>query len=54
MKSKYLKKLMEYERITNGLICMLYGYFMKMVIADRVSIMVDQVFETIQYLNYPK
>ncbi len=39
------RKSMEYERITNGLICMLYGYFMKMVIADRVSIMVDQVFD---------
>lgn len=39
------RKVLNYERITNGLICMLYGYFIRMVIADRVSIMVDQVFE---------
>lgn len=32
-----------YNRITNGLIYMLYGFFLKMVIADRVAIMVDTV-----------
>ncbi len=39
-------KLLNYGRITNGLICMLYGYFLKMVIADRISLMVDCVFDT--------
>ncbi len=40
------RKLLNYDRITDGLLCMLYGYFLKMVIADRVSIMVDCVFDT--------
>lgn len=40
------RKLMDYNRITNGLLYMLYGYFLKMVIADRISLMVDKVFET--------
>ena len=34
----------DYRRITNGLITALWGFFMKMVIADRVAIVVDQVF----------
>lgn len=38
-------KLFDYVRITNGLIYMLYGYFLKMVIADRVSLLVDTVFD---------
>lgn len=40
-----LKKLMNYERIAKGLMVMLYGYFLKMVIADRVAIVVDVVFD---------
>lgn len=36
-------------RIANGLIVMVYGYFLKMVIADRVSIVVDYVFR--EYYN---
>lgn len=39
-----LRKLLDYKRITNGLIVMVYGYFMKMVIADRVAIIADEVF----------
>lgn len=38
-------KVWNYERITQGATLMLWGYFMKMVIADRVSILVDQVFD---------
>ncbi|MBO6015964.1 MAG: MBOAT family protein [Lachnospiraceae bacterium] len=38
-------KLWNYERITSGLSMMLWGYFMKMVIADRLAILVDQVFD---------
>lgn len=35
-----------YQRVTNGLITALWGLFMKMVIADRIGIVVDQVFST--------
>lgn len=38
------KKITEWEQVINGLILMLYGLFMKMVIADRIAIMVDKVF----------
>ncbi|WP_020003994.1 MBOAT family O-acyltransferase [Brachyspira innocens] len=37
-------KRFDYERITEGLTLMLFGYFQKMVIADRVAILVDTVF----------
>ncbi|HKM03794.1 MAG TPA: MBOAT family O-acyltransferase [Lachnospiraceae bacterium] len=39
------KKLWNYERITGGFVLMLWGYFQKMVIADRVGILVDTVFD---------
>lgn len=38
------RKTFEYKRVANGLIVMLYGYFLKMVIADRISIIVEYVF----------
>lgn len=34
-----------YERITQGLVLMLWGFFMKMVIADRAAIFVDRVYD---------
>ncbi len=37
-------KLWSYKRVTDGLALMLWGYFMKMVIADRLAILVDYVF----------
>ena len=37
-------KLWDLERISSGLILMLWGFFQKMVIADRVSIFVDNVY----------
>ena len=37
-------KRFDYERITEGLTLMLFGYFQKMVIADRAAILVDTVF----------
>ena len=37
-------KLWNIKRITSGAILMLWGLFMKMVIADRISILVDTVF----------
>lgn len=43
-------KLWNAKRITSGAILMLWGLFMKMVIADRISILVDTVFN--DYLMY--
>lgn len=40
------QKLLNYKRIANGLAVMVYGYFMKMVIADRIAIIVDEVFDS--------
>lgn len=34
----------DYERVTQGLVLMLWGFFLKMVIADRAAIFVDQVY----------
>lgn len=39
------QKLLNYNRIANGLAVMVYGYFLKMVIADRVAIVVDEVYD---------
>ena len=35
-----------YEKITRGGVLMLWGFFQKMVVADRVSIIVDQVYDS--------
>ncbi len=40
-----LQKLLNYRRITSGLIVMLYGYFLKLVIADRAAIIADEGFQ---------
>ena len=37
-------KLWNYERITSGAMLMLFGYFQKMVVADRAAILVDTVY----------
>lgn len=38
-------RAIDYDRIANGLIMMLYGLFLKMVVADRISILVDYVYD---------
>ena len=38
------KKLYDYDRITGGLMLMLYGLFLKLVIADRICLPADYVF----------
>lgn len=43
------RKLLDYDRIVQGMISVLLGFFMKMVIADRLSILVDYVYG--MYLN---
>ncbi len=37
-------KLWDVQRVTSGAILMVWGLFMKMVVADRVSILVDTIF----------
>ena len=37
-------KLWNYERVTSGLMTMLWGFFLKVVIADRIAVLVDTVF----------
>lgn len=44
-------KRFDYNRITEGLTLMLFGYFQKMVIADRASILVDTVFNRYYIYN---
>lgn len=34
-----------FDKVTRGLLMMVWGFFMKLVIADRAAILVDQVFE---------
>lgn len=43
-------RLWNYKRIADGLTLMLWGYFLKMVIADRAAILVDTVYN--QYWMY--
>lgn len=38
-------KLWNYHRITSGLVMMLWGFFMKVVIADRIAVLVNNIFE---------
>lgn len=38
------KKMWDFDKVTRGLLMMLWGFFMKMVIADRAAVLVDQVF----------
>lgn len=44
------RKLWDYERIKKGLMYMAWGYFLKLVVADRLSIIVDEVFDNVH--NY--
>lgn len=45
-------KLWDAQRIQQGFLLMLYGFFMKIVIADRASMFVDKVFDPINYGAY--
>lgn len=42
-------KTFSYENLRKGLLLMLWGYFLKMVIADRAGITVDTVYENSQF-----
>lgn len=39
-------KVWNYKRVTEGAVLMLWGYFLKMVIADRVAVLVDTVYDS--------
>ncbi|SCZ78630.1 MBOAT family O-acyltransferase [Pseudobutyrivibrio xylanivorans] len=41
-------KKFNYENLRKGLMIMLYGYFLKVVIADRLAIFVDSVFNNLE------
>lgn len=43
-KMKY-QRMWSFDKITRGLLLMLWGFFMKMVIADRAAVLVNQVFD---------
>lgn len=45
----YEKHTFSYDRTVRGLMMMLWGYFQKMVVADRLSVLVDQVFNYSSY-----
>lgn len=44
----HLQKKISYEKFTNGLILMLYGYFQKVFIADKAAILANTVFSAPQ------
>ncbi len=39
------EKLWDFDKATRGLLMMLWGFFMKMVIADRAAVLVNQVYD---------
>ena len=47
----YTEHRFSYERMARGLMMMLWGYFQKMVIADRLSVLVSQVFDYYTYYS---
>lgn len=48
---KHLEEIkFEYKSVVKGIILIIWGLYMKLVIADRIAILVDEVFEN--YLNY--
>ena len=47
----YEKHCFSYDRMVRGLLMMLWGYFQKVVVADRLSVLVDQVFNYSSYYS---
>ena len=48
----YNNVVFEYERVKNGLLLMLWGFFVKIVIADRLAILVNTVYKHEESHNY--
>ena len=50
----FVKQFFDYKRITDGLKVMLWGFFLKVVIADRLAIVVDAVYNNpLEYTGIP-
>lgn len=49
--SQRRRKLWDYDRCMQGLISILYGFFLKMVIADRAGILVDHLYGMYEFGN---
>ena len=47
----YERHKFSYEQMARGLMMMLWGYFQKMVIADRLAVLVSQVFDYYTYYS---
>lgn len=45
------RKYFEYNRVRDGLLLMVWGFFQKIVLADRIAIFVDQVFDYYTYYS---
>lgn len=45
------RKYFDYNRVRDGLLLMLWGFFQKIVVADRVSILVNQIFDYYAYYS---
>ena len=45
-------KLWDAKRIQSGALVMLYGYFMKMILADRIATVVDTVYDPVGFVQY--
>lgn len=45
------RKLLHYDRIMIGFVSILWGLFLKMVIADRAAILVDHLYELYEYTD---
>ena len=45
-------KLWDAKQIQQGAVVMLYGYFMKMILADRIATLVDMVYDPMNYTQY--
>lgn len=45
------RKLLDYDRIAQGMISILFGFFLKMTIADRACILVDHLYGMYEYGN---
>ncbi len=45
-------RLWDAKRIQRGALIMLYGYFMKMILADRIAVYVDRIYDPMEYSYY--
>lgn len=52
LKAVHLIKLWDMDRVRDGALVMLYGYMLKMIIADRAALLVDTVFHPNYYSQY--